>query len=153
MNYTNYEYIYIPGEVYSKKNSKIRTKNGVIISSKSVRKYEKEKKSKYTENRKYFKMQTAGSSFPLYVGLFFIRETARKFDYNNISQLIFDMMVAHSWIDDDDTNHIIPVFLGQAKDKTKAGVIIIPLQNFADAHNAEKELEEKWADYTYEKKL
>lgn len=47
---------------------------------------------------------------PPYLHYLFVRKTIRKFDYNNISQLINDALVKTGCIEDDDFYHLIPVF-------------------------------------------
>jgi len=150
MNYNRFSSIYIQGQVYSKKNSKVYGKNGKLFSSKGVRDYEKHKKEAYTLHRKKFKSIISTHSYPIYIGLFFVRETDRGFDYNNISQLILDMMVKHNWIEDDNMRVIIPVYLGYVKNKEKAGVIIVPLKDYIEAYEAKNDLHDNWESYIYE---
>jgi Holliday junction resolvase RusA-like endonuclease len=147
MNYNKFQSVYIRGQVYSKKNSKVYGKNGKLFSSKGVRDYEKNKKEVYVLNRKKFKSMISAHPYPIYVGLFFIRETDRAFDYNNISQLVLDMIVKHSWVEDDNMRVLVPVFLGYVKNKEKAGVIIMPLRDYLEAHEAQNDLQENWESY------
>ena len=65
-----------------------------------------------------------GRERPYNVALFFIRDSRRRFDYINIAQIIFDLMVDYSYLCDDSAEYVIPVFAGYAVDKEKSGVII-----------------------------
>lgn len=47
---------------------------------------------------------------PYFVELTFVRSSKQQFDYNNISQVIFDSMKDYGWIKDDNTNHIKPYY-------------------------------------------
>ena len=128
----NFKYnIFIPGNVPSLKNSKVATSRGVFP-SKTVRKYlqnlgvKKYSCSKGTfENYKtrpnLFKKaiapmkeilarreSVAGVS-PHVIGLFFIRNSKRKFDWINAAQIICDLLTAHGVIQDDNMDYLIPM--------------------------------------------
>lgn len=49
-------------------------------------------------------------SYPLHLGLHFVRGSMRKFDLINAAQIICDLLVAHRFIEDDDADHLIPEF-------------------------------------------
>ena len=119
------DFIYIRGNVPSSKNSKQWT-GRTLIMSETVRKYNKNYGYQYfdPENIKKFKKMTEHEIKPLKIGFYFIRDSRRKFDYVNIAQYPLDLMVKHGWIDDDNCNEIIPVFLGYRVDKFKSGMII-----------------------------
>ena len=115
--------IFIPGNVPSSKNSKQWT-GRYLVNSKVVNNY----LVKYEKNwaiacSQFFKL-TANLEYPLNIGFYFIRNSKRKFDYVNAAQLPLDLMVKHGWIPDDDSNHIVPYFLGFKIDKEKPGVQI-----------------------------
>lgn len=61
---------------------------------------------------------------PYYVGLYFIRGSHHRFDYINAAQIVQDMMVKHGWIEDDNADYFVPVFLGYRYDKKNPGVVI-----------------------------
>ena len=117
--------IYISGNVPSSKNSKQWT-GKMLINSKTVRNYlkehEKEWKDKDTILR--FTELLKGKEKPYKIGFYFIRDTKRKFDYINVCQLPCDLMVKYKWIDDDNCDEIIPIFLGYKVDKENAGIEI-----------------------------
>lgn len=117
--------IYIKGNVPSSKNSKQWT-GKMLINSKTVRNYINNFGFQWysLENIKAFKNMIKGKDKPYKIGFYFIRDTARKFDYINAAQLPCDLMVKAGMIDDDNCNEIIPVFLGYEVDKEKAGVKI-----------------------------
>ena len=67
---------------------------------------------------------------PYKVGLFFVRDSKRRFDYINACQIVADMMVDEGWIDDDDSSNFVPIFLGYSVDKKNPGVYILPMANY-----------------------
>jgi hypothetical protein len=58
------------------------------------------------------------------IGLTFIRNSRHKFDYINPAQTVQDDMVNYGWIDDDNADVIIPVFIEYVYDKNNPGVMI-----------------------------
>jgi len=114
--------IFIPYNVPSLKNSKVKTVRGVFF-SKTVRKYLQKlgvknyhMQTKQIENYKkrinQFQAIVAGQfkgvGYPLELGFHFVRDTNRKFDYINAMQIIQDLLVAHGCIIDDDCDHLVP---------------------------------------------
>jgi hypothetical protein ilyop_2060 len=119
------EFIYIRGNVPSSKNSRQWT-GRTLIMSETVRKYNKNYSYQYDdpENIQKFKKMVEHEIKPFKIGFYFIRDSRRRFDYVNIAQYPLDLMVKHGWIDDDNCNEIIPVFLGYRVQKEKAGMVI-----------------------------
>ena len=118
------EWIAILGQpVYSKKNSKVVTKDKRVLSSKRVREYEKKMLPVYEEKRDEWKRQYDKAEKPVEAEFYFIRPTKAKFDYINLAQLPLDMLQTAVWIEDDDNYHIKPSFAGWEinKDKSKCG--------------------------------
>ncbi len=133
---------FVSGNTPSSKNSKQWT-GKLLVSSKTVKNYLKEKGIisynpskkevktykrlenvfiKETEGLKEF---LVGKEKPFRIGMYFIRQDKRKFDYINIAQIIFDLLTAHDIIEDDNMTEIIPVFLGFEVNKDNPGVILI----------------------------
>lgn len=118
--------IFIPNNVPSLKNSKIKTSRG-IFASKTVKKYltalgiqrysssKKEvigyvKRPNLFENiRAQFELELIDKTKPYLIGLHFVRNSKRNFDFNNANQIILDLLTAHNMIEDDSCNIIIPV--------------------------------------------
>jgi len=108
------------------------TKSGkrpVLHNSKVVQEYIETNSQQYIDNRPLFLELSKNHQKPLFVGFYIIRDSARRYDFINCMQLICDLMVKHSWIGDDSTEFIIPIFLGNHKDQAKAGVIICILNS------------------------
>lgn len=63
-----------------------------------------------------------GKEKPYKIGMYFIRDSKRKSDAINLAQIICDLMVEYGWIDDDNMDEILPVFLGYETDKKNCGV-------------------------------
>ena len=120
--------IFIAGNTPSSKNSKqfVTLKNGktLLINSKTVQKYLKESKADWLINKNGFLKMLKGKEKPYRVELYFIRDSKRRFDYINAAQIIFDLMQHYGYIEDDDSQNIIPVFKGFEVDKMNAGVKI-----------------------------
>lgn len=115
--------IFISGNVPSSKNSKQWT-GKMLINSKTVRNYMKNHCDEWLKNTGKFKEMIKGKEKPYRIGFYFIRDSKRKFDYINAAQLPLDLMQDYDWIDDDDVNNVIPVFLGYEVDKKNPGVRI-----------------------------
>lgn len=124
--------IWIPGNVPSSKNSKVATskldestgkiRKG-IFNSKQVSKYlqglgvksysEKRGVEDYKTRPNLFRQAVEKypikTDYPIILGMHFVRDSKRRFDFNNASQIICDLLVAHRFIDDDDCQHLYPV--------------------------------------------
>ena len=120
--------IFINGNTPSSKNSKqfVTLKSGktLLINSKTVQKYIKESKADWLINKNEFLKTLKSKEKPYRIELYFIRDSRRRFDYINAAQIIFDLMQEYRYIEDDDSQNIIPVFKGFEVDKARAGVEI-----------------------------
>lgn len=109
----------------------------LLIPSKSVEAYYKTSEAYYASSD--FKARYAdwfdGCESPIYMGMYFVRKTANAWDFNNVSQIVQDLLVKHNHIVDDNVRYLIPVLLGSHKDAERPGVIIIPLYNFQSTLN------------------
>lgn len=116
--------VFIPLNVPSSKNSKVATSRGVFNSKLvqiylrglGVKSYSVSKKTieyKIGANNAFpeeqLKLILSGEVKPAVIGLHFVRKDSRKFDFHNISQIIFDLLVAARIIEDDDMSQVIPV--------------------------------------------
>ena len=141
--------IFIPGNVPSSKNSKVKCSRG-IFHSPAVRHYlQKIGVSKYSVTRRTVEnyktrpnlfeaavlpvkekmLSHAVLPIPLIVGMYFIRDSKRNFDWLNIAQITCDLLVAHQVIPDDSMNVFVPFpILRDGRwyhiDKTKPGCIL-----------------------------
>ena len=138
------EYLFIGGNVPSLKNSKVKTAKG-IFSSQTVNKYLRllgiasfsssrkmvtgfvRRENEFLKCKEYFD-STIGE-LPCEIGFHFIRKTKHKFDFNNATQIIADLMTAHGFIEDDDMDNFLPYPIkinGKAYsyDKEEPGVLI-----------------------------
>lgn len=120
--------IFIKGNTPSSKNSKqfvtLKTGKTMLLNSKTVQKYIKNSKADWIKNKTEFLKMLKGKEKPYKIELYFIRDSKRKFDYINAAQIVFDLMQEYGYIDDDDSQNIIPVFKGFEVDKARAGVEI-----------------------------
>lgn len=140
---------FIPVNVPSLKNSKVATKKGVFP-SKTVRRYlqaigvksysarKKEVLHYATKPNLFWNVVAAGGLFsgieyPVRIGFHFVRKSRHKFDFHNAVQIIADLLVAHTFIEDDNMDYFIPYplrLLGRdySYDKEKPGVWIARLE-------------------------
>ena len=114
--------LFVPGNVPSLKNSKIKTTRGVFA-SKTVRKYlqkqgivrysvrdkivigYKTRDNEFAKNEKFFNQL---GKAPYKIGFHFVRGSKHKFDFHNAVQILADLMVAHDFIPEDDMDNLIP---------------------------------------------
>ena len=119
----NYKYIFIKGNVPSSKNSK-RWTGKMLINSKTVMRYKKNTCDEWWCNCLKFKELIKNKEKPYKIGFYFIRDSKRKFDYINAAQLPLDLMQEFDWVEDDNMENVIPVFLGYEVDKENPGIRI-----------------------------
>ena len=118
------EGIFIYGNVPSSKNSKIWT-GRMLVSSSRVYRYKRQAKRQFEAHRNRFLRAAAKKPLPLLVKFTFYRETRQRFDFNNISQVVCDLMVKCNWIEDDSYKFLVPVFNPEVIiDKINPGVKI-----------------------------
>lgn len=114
---------FIPGNVPSSKNSKIFT-GKFLVWSKAAQKYRKATKPVFENWALQFREELKKHSFPVKVSLHFVRGSRHKFDLINPTQTLFDLMVEHNWIEDDNADVIIPVYEQYTYSKENPGVYI-----------------------------
>jgi Holliday junction resolvase RusA-like endonuclease len=115
--------IFIKGNVPSSKNSQVWT-GRFLVSSKTVQKYKKDTKNQWINNKDIFLESIQDITYPIKVSFTFVRGTKHKFDYVNMLQIIQDLMIKYEWIEDDNSDILIPVFGKYKYDKNNPGVII-----------------------------
>lgn len=115
--------IYIPGNVPSSKNSKQWTGRR-LIESKPTRRYRQQTGMIYKLKAEEFRQMVEGLKPPYQVEFRFIRDSKRRFDYHNAIQIVADMMVEYGWIEDDNADYFLPVFLPYEYKKNDGGVYI-----------------------------
>jgi len=81
----------------------------------------------YINNKSLFLELIKGQQKPLYIGIYFVRESQHRWDFHNAIQLVADMMTKNNLIPDDDVSNYIPVYLGSHYDKLRSGAMMIVL--------------------------
>lgn len=122
-----YEYsneIFIPGNVPSSKNSKQMTSKGILLHSKTVRKYLENYSFWWTLLEPDFKKLVKEKTIPYNISFTFVRDSKRSFDYINIAQLPLDLMQKYNWLQNDDVYNVKPFFEDFKIDKLNPGVFI-----------------------------
>lgn len=135
-------HIFIPNNTPSSKNSKQigfifkgkglgKKKIPTLRNSDLVTKYKKDTGVLWSTYAKNFHrmIEKEIELGPLKIGLYFVRDSRRKFDYNNSSQIICDLMQLYGWVDNDDSSSLIPVFLGYHVNKNAPGIYICIIKN------------------------
>lgn len=120
--------IFIPGNVPSLKNSKVKTKRG-IFSSASVNKYirklgiqgfsstkktvkgyvDPDRPNIIESFREDINKMKIDKDNPLFFGFHHVRNSNRLFDFSNSVELIQDLFVAHDFIEDDNVKFMFPI--------------------------------------------
>lgn len=114
---------WIPGNVPSSKNSRqFNIKQKRSFESKVVQRYKRATQALWAAYGPRFSKQI--KQYPVFVGFYVIRDSKRRWDFHNAVQVLADLMVANEWIEDDNVEHFIPVYMGHEYDKKNAGVII-----------------------------
>ena len=101
----------------------------MLRSSKTVVKYKSATEGEWLQSKQRFVNMIKDSPMPINLGMYFIRDSERKFDHINIAQIVQDMMVDYGYIEDDNCLFVLPVFLGYKVDKKNAGVVITIIEN------------------------
>lgn len=120
--------IFIPGNVPSLKNSKVKAKGGIFASpsvnrylrslgiqafssrKKTVKGYvDRARPNKLEEFREDIKKMKLGKENPLFIGFHQVRDSKRKFDFSNSVEVIQDLFVAHDFIEDDNIEYMFPI--------------------------------------------
>jgi len=135
MRVTNNEAIWwIPGNVPSLKNSKIKTSRGIFPSKTVVNYLRSLNIQGYNASKKFVKgykdinkpnlflhnlndfPKITISEYPIILQFHFIRKTKAEFDFNNANQILLDLMTAHNLIVNDSMKYVLPFPL-KMKDK------------------------------------
>ena len=120
--------IFIPGNVPSLKNSKVKSRRGIFASpsvsqylrslgiqkfssrDKTVKGYvDKNRPNQIEQFRERIQKMKIGKENPLFIGFHQVRNSKRKFDFSNSVELIQDLFVAHDFIEDDNVEYMFPV--------------------------------------------
>tara|TARA_R110000764_G_scaffold123357_1_gene210936 strand:+ start:616 stop:1083 length:468 start_codon:yes stop_codon:yes gene_type:complete len=120
--------IFIPGNIPSLKNSKVKTARG-IFSSPTVNKFLRSigiqgfnsrkktvkgyvdltRPNQFEAFRAKFAQMRLGKDDPLIIGYHQVRNSKRLFDFSNSVEIIQDLMTAHNFIEDDNVQFVFPV--------------------------------------------
>lgn len=121
----NEDLIWIPFNVPSLKNSKVKTSKGIFSSITVVKYLRSLGIQSYSASRKQvkgyvnkpnlfellrsdFEQKLKNKEPPYDIGFHFVRKDKRACDFNNINQIIADLMTAHNIIEDDNMNYFLP---------------------------------------------
>ena len=133
--------IFIPGNVPSLKNNKDiiqipikgtkpcplckhKKARPMLIPGKRHKQYVKDTMSHWIQRAYTFRDASKDLPRPLRIHLKFVRGSRHKFDWSNATETIQDLMVHYDWIDDDNSDEILPIAEPYEYDKEKPGVWI-----------------------------
>lgn len=130
--------VFIPGNVPSSKNSKIRARWGGVIVSKATQLWVKAARPVFAAHKEAFIAALEGTHPPYRISFQFVRGTRHAFDYVNPLQTVQDMMTGgfslgqeseagikkRTWLPDDNADVLIPSFEPYTYDKNNPGVWI-----------------------------
>ena len=120
--------IFIPGNIPSLKNSKVKTSRGIFSSptvskflrsigiqgfnssKKTVKGYvDSSRPNQFEAFRKEFSAMKAIKNDPIIIGYHQVRNSKRLFDFSNSVEILQDLMTAHDFIEDDNVKYVFPV--------------------------------------------
>lgn len=121
--------IFIPGNVPSSKNSKVKAATGIFnspavsafIRSLGIQSYNSRRKyvKGYVDTvnkpniieglREEVEKMKVGKENPLFVGFHHVRKQNRQFDFSNSLELIQDLFTAHDFWEDDSVKYMFPI--------------------------------------------
>jgi hypothetical protein len=119
-------------------------KRPILVPSKNVMDYVESIKDFFVINRIRWNDLIRGKQLPIKIGFYFVRESAREFDFDNAGQVLQDQFKAHGWITDDSMINIMTYPLGTHKDKMNAGVYIVVLDDVSFKFGTKCQLEDKY---------
>lgn len=114
---------FISSNTPSSKNSKQWT-GSMLINSKTVRNWQRISKGDWLSQKIAFKNLIKDLPKPVFIHMTFVRGSRRRFDYVNPCQTVLDEMKHYKWIEDDNTDEVVPLFGRYSYDKKKPGVYI-----------------------------
>ena len=122
------EMVFIPGNIPSLKNSKVKTSRGIFSSptvskflrsigiqgfnsrKKTVKGYiDTSRPNQFEALRSRFESMRKGKGDPLIIGYHQVRNSKRLFDFSNSVEIVQDLMTAHDFIEDDNVKFVFPV--------------------------------------------
>lgn len=120
--------IFIPGNIPSLKNSKVKTSRGIFhsptvskfIRSLGIQHFNSRKKevkgykdllrpNQFEALRSRFEEMKEGKDDPIIIGYHQVRNSKRLFDFGNSVELLQDLMTSHDFIEDDNVKYVFPV--------------------------------------------
>lgn len=106
-----YKYKLLGKNVASSKNSKIKTRHG-LINSKVAQEYYKWVEEAIQPIKEELCNEIKEIGYPIKFHFFYHRDSERHFDYANVVQILADFFQKEGILEDDDADHFIPVFDG-----------------------------------------
>lgn len=98
----------LEGNTPSSKNSKIKTRWGGVIKNKNTLTWEKETEKTFVELKDDFLEAIKEKQKPYHIYFSFVRKSKHEADFINLCQAVFDNMVKHKWLEDDNMSEVLP---------------------------------------------
>lgn len=106
-------------------NPAIRHTKPILVKAKRVSEFEKAHQDDFVKQLDTWKSIIIDKKRPYRIGMYFIRDSFRLFDYVNASQVLLDMMTTAGYYIDDNVLWANPEFLGYHVDSDRACAIIV----------------------------
>lgn len=106
-------------------NPAVRHTKPILTKAKRVMEFETLHKDTFKTQLPIWKSITSDKKRPYSIGMYFIRDSFRMFDYVNASQVLLDMMTEAGYYPDDNVLWANPEFLGYHVDSDRACAIIV----------------------------
>lgn len=104
------EMFFIKGQTPSSKNSRITNRTtGRSFPSKNTQKYIKESEKDYLANKAKFLKMLEGKEKPYLIEFHFVRDSKRRWDFHNISQVVCDLFTKYGYLEDDNVYEMFPI--------------------------------------------
>lgn len=99
--------------------------------SSTVNKYISHTKPIWLKNKMLFDQQF-DTSKQCVIGLYFIRDSNRMFDYHNAEQIVGDLMAQYGYINDDNTKYLKIIPIGHHVNSSHSGMLMYNLSHYDD---------------------
>lgn len=125
--------IFIPGHIYSSKNSKrpVQAKSKKTgksylstVKSNKAQKYDRDAKNYYMYLKGVFHTLIKNKQYPIHIWFIPVRKTNAEFDYHNIIQGPADLMQKFEWFPEDSNRYVKFLPLTYLVDKQNPGLIL-----------------------------
>ena len=113
----------------------------ILTASETHKRYKENSYSNYIKNAKQFINMAQGLKLPYMIGMYFIRDSKRGWDYDNAISTVLDL-IKDNWIKEDTADIVKPIPLGYHVDKVATGVIMVIIKSADYKFNIHSDIED-----------